>query len=163
MKQIHKTNAMRIADQAGIPYQIHTYPHHEHDPVDGKHVAALLRQDEHRVCKTLLMRGHSKQIYVFVIPILYECDLKKCARAVREKSVEMIAVKEMLAISGYIRGGCSPIGMKKQYPTVLDIRCMDQTTIYVSGGKIGIQMEMNPNDIAILVQAETADLCKEIL
>lgn len=152
---------MRILDRAKLPYRVHTYPHHEGDPVDGIHVAHMLDQDVHRVFKTLIMRSLTKQIYVFVLPVNRECDLKKCARAVREKRVEMIHVKEIQAVSGYIRGGCSPIGMKKCYPTVFDETCMRFETICFSGGKIGCQIEVAPQEAIRLIHAQIADIKKE--
>ena len=161
MKNTVKTNAMRLLDRAKLPYQIHSYPHHEKDPIDGIHVAQMLHQNAERVFKTLIMRSHSKEIYVFVLPVNSECDLKKCAKAVQEKSMEMVHVKEIQAISGYIRGGCSPIGMKKQYPTVFDKTCMNWETICFSGGKIGCQIEMAPQDVIALIHAQIEDIRKE--
>jgi len=158
MKKESKTNAMRILDKAKLSYRIHTYDHHGTDAVDGEHVAAMLNEDCKRVFKTLLMRSHTKQIYVFVLPVNETCDLKKCAKAVHEKSMELVHVKELFMISGYIRGGCSPIGMKKQFPTIFHASCLMWDTIYFSGGKIGCQIEMAPNDVIALVHGDTADI-----
>ena len=113
-----KTNVMRVLEQHNIPYTAHAYAHEEGVAVDGVTVAKLLGQDPEQVFKTLVARGASKNIYVFCIPVAENLDLKKAARAVGEKSVEMVAVKEINGLTGYIRGGCSPIGMKKKYPTV---------------------------------------------
>ena len=133
-----KTNAMRILDRAKIKYEMHTYPHTEGEAVDGMNVAKLTGQDPVKVYKTLVTRGASnpsKNFYVFVIPVAKELDLKKAAKAVGEKSVEMIHVKEINGITGYIRGGCSPVGMKKQFKTTFheDVNALD--TVVFSGGK----------------------------
>lgn len=155
-----KTNAMRMLDKAKLPYQAHIYAH-EDGAVDGVHVAELLRQDPARVFKTLVTQGKSKQYYVFCIPVVKELDLKKAAKAVGEKSVEMIPVKEINAVTGYIRGGCSPVGMKKQFPTVFHESAKDQPSIYVSGGKIGLQIEAEPESLVKLLRAAYADITAE--
>lgn len=154
-----KTNAMRILDTSKIAYEVHSYPHGK-EAVDGIHVAKLLHQDPAKVFKTLICISNQKAYYVFVIPVAYELDLKKCAKAVHEKSVEMIPVKDIMKVSGYIRGGCSPIGMKKQYPTILHESCLNYDTIIFSGGKIGLQIEMDPNELRSLIQANTSDIIK---
>lgn len=142
-----KTNVMRILDQKKIEYQIHEYPHEEGVCVEGSEVASLLNQDPNRVFKTLVCLGKSKHYYVFDIPVNKNLDLKACAKVVGEKSVEMIHVKELLAITGYIRGGCSPIGMKKNFKTVFDNSALNYENIIFSAGKIGYQVELNPNDL----------------
>lgn len=156
-----KTNAMRILDKAKLPYEVHTYEHKEKEAVDGLHVAEMLQEDPRRVFKTLLTRSNTKQIYVFVLPVEKELDFKKCAKIVQEKSIEMIQVKEINQISGYIRGGCSPIGMKKLYPTVFHESCLLEETIYFSGGKIGCQIQMKPSDVMNLIHAKSGDIVKD--
>lgn len=153
-----KTNVMRILEQHGIAYTAHTYPHQEGVAVDGVTVARSLGQDPECVFKTLVARGASKGIYVFVIPVGYNLDLKKAARAVGEKSVEMIPVKEINALTGYVRGGCSPVGMKKQYPTVFHETAEIIDTMMVSAGRIGYQVELVPAELAELVGAQLADI-----
>ncbi|MGN1090802.1 MAG: Cys-tRNA(Pro) deacylase [Huintestinicola sp.] len=158
----NKTNAMRILDRAKIKYESHTYPHGD-EAVDGAAVARLLGQDPEKVYKTLVTRGASnpaRNFYVFVIPVERELDLKKAAKAVGEKSVEMIHVKEINGITGYIRGGCSPIGMKKQFPTTFQQEVSELDTVIFSGGKIGVQIEACPGDVFGLIGAKTADICK---
>ena len=156
-----KTNVMRLLEQKAIPYISHTYPHEEGVAVDGLTVALSLGQDPECVFKTLVARGASKGIYVFVIPVGDSLDLKKAARAVKEKSIEMVAVKEINALTGYVRGGCSPVGMKKQYPTVFHETAEIVDTIMVSAGKIGYQVELAPDALINLVGAATADITVE--
>lgn len=151
---------MRMLDQANISYQVHTYEHQKGDSVDGLYVAKQLGQDEKRVFKTLITRTPTNQYYVFVVPVEHELDLKKCAKAVKEKSIAMIHVKEINQVSGYIRGGCSPLAMKKQFPTIFHESCLQYETIYVSAGKIGTQIELNPSDLISLIHASYADLIK---
>ena len=153
-----KTNVMRILEQKNIPYTAHTYEHEEGVAVDGVTVAAQLGQDPEQVFKTLVARGASKGIYVFCIPVAENLDLKKAARAVGEKSIEMIHVKEINALTGYIRGGCSPVGMKKKYPTYFDETCELYDTIAVSAGERGHQMVLDPMALAQLVEAQLVDL-----
>ena len=124
-----KTNVMRILDQKKIPYVPHSYPHSEGEAVDGATVAAILGRDPGEVYKTLVTRGASKANYVFVVPVLSELDLKKAAKTVGEKSIEMIHVKELTPLTGYVRGGCSPIGMKKRLKTVIDASARDHAAI----------------------------------
>lgn len=144
-KSIPKTNAMRILDKEAIAYLVHTYD--PGDKIDGISVAEKLVQDPKQVFKTLVTQGKSKNYYVFVIPVAAELDLKAAASAVQEKSVEMIPVKEINKVTGYIRGGCSPVGMKKQYPTVIDSSAQGLAQMIVSGGKIGVQIELSPQDL----------------
>lgn len=153
-----KTNVMRILDQKEIPYTPHTYPHEEGEAVDGVTVAGIMDQDPECVFKTLVARGASGALYVFDIPVADSLDLKKAAKAVGEKSVAMLHQKELLPLTGYVHGGCSPIGMKKQYPTVFHETAEILDTIIVSAGKIGCQVELSPTDLIGLVGAETADL-----
>ena len=153
-----KTNVMRILEQKNIPYTAHAYPHEEGVAVDGVTVAQSLGQDPECVFKTLVARGASKGIYVFAIPVAESLDLKKAARAVGEKSIEMVQVKEINALTGYVRGGCSPVGMKKEYPTVFHETAEIVDTIMVSAGKIGYQVELSPAALMELVGADTADV-----
>ena len=152
-----KTNAMRMLDKAKIPYQIHTYEHSD-GKIDGVSFAAKLGQDVDTVYKTLVTRGASRANYVFVIPVAKELDLKKAAKSVGEKSVEMIHVDEINKTTGYIRGGCSPVGMKKLFVTVFDEAVNSLPRVVVSGGRIGCQIEAAPSDLLPLVKAKTADI-----
>ena len=155
-----KTNVMRILEQHGVSYTPHTYPHGK-DAVDGVTVAKLLGQDPDCVYKTLVARGKSGGIVVFVIPVAAELDLKKAARAAGEKAVELVHVKELLGLTGYVRGGCSPVGMKKAYPTVFHELAEIIPTIMVSAGKIGWQIECRPDELIGLVGAKTADIIQD--
>ena len=160
----NKTNVMRILDQKKIPYTAHFYE--ESDGPEGTreygvHVALALGQDPARGFKTLVARGSSGGIYVFEVPVADNLDLKKAARAVDEKSVELLHVAEINTITGYIRGGCSPIGMKKQFPTVFHLTVLDYDSVYVSAGKIGAQVELAPGALLDLLRAKTADLVSE--
>lgn len=154
-----KTNVMRLLDKAKIGYSAHEYPHGK-DAVDGVTVAALSGFDPETVFKTLVARGVSKKIYVFVIPVAHELDLKKAAKAAGEKSVEMVHVNELLALTGYIRGGCSPLGMKKRYPTFINESALDKETVFVSAGKIGSQVGLSPDDLSEMCTAKYYDLVK---
>ena len=154
-----KTNVMRLLEQRGIPYTAHSYP--ADGPVDGVSVAAFLGQDAEQVFKTLVCQGASGAHYVFDIPAAESLDLRKAARAVGEKSVAMLHQKELLPLTGYVHGGCSPVGMKKQYPTVFHETAEIIDTIMVSAGKIGYQVELAPGDLMELVGASTADLTVE--
>ena len=155
-----KTNVMRVLEQHKIPYTPHEYPHGK-EAVDGASVAHLLGQDPAQVFKTLVARGKSGGFHVFVIPVEKELDLKKAAKAAGEKSVEMVHVKELLGLTGYVRGGCSPVGMKKQLRTVFASQALAQETILVSAGKIGYQVEVAPQALIALVRAATAELTIE--
>ena len=156
-KGLEKTNVMRILDQKKIPYTAHTYPHGD-DPIDGVTVASILQRAPEQVFKTLVARGASKSLYVFVIPVALELDLKKAAKATGEKSIAMIHVSEITPLTGYVRGGCSPIGMKKQFTIVFDASCLTQETMIVSAGKIGFQIETAPQHLIDLTRGKTADL-----
>ena len=155
-----KTNVMRVLDQKKIPYTPHSYPHSEGEAVDGATVAAILGRDPGEVYKTLVTRGASKANYVFVVPVLSELDLKKAAKTAGEKSIEMIHVKELTPLTGYVRGGCSPIGMKKRVKTFMDASAQDHTAILVSAGKIGYQVELSPDALAGLIGGRFADVVK---
>ena len=154
-----KTNVMRVLDQKKVPYTPHHYAHPD-GAVDGASVAALIDKDPEAVCKTLVTQGASKKYYVFVIPVLKELDLKAAAKAVREKSIEMIKQAQLLPLTGYVHGGCSPVGMKKQFPTVFDQSVEDLDTITVSAGKIGAQVELAPAALAGLVRGRFAPVTK---
>ena len=156
-KSQEKTNVMRVLEQKKIAYTPHSYPHDD-GPVDGITVAGMIERAPESVFKTLVARGAGKNIYVFVIPVVAELDLKKAAKAVGEKAIAMIHVSEITPITGYVRGGCSPIGMKKLFPTVFDDTCLSQETIIVSAGKIGFQVELSPQALIDLTHGSTADL-----
>ncbi len=155
-----KTNVMRLLDQKKIPYRSHAYPHGD-AAVDGVTVAGLIGKAPECVFKTLVARGASKSVLVFVIPVCAELDLKRAAKAAGEKSVEMVHVSEINALTGYIRGGCSPLGMKKQYRTILDSSCLERESIVVSAGRIGAQVELPPRELIRLTRADTAAVTKE--
>lgn len=155
-KKEDKTNVMRLLDAANIAYTPHTYD--PNGPTDGVSVARILGQDEGAVFKTLVTRGASGGYYVFDVPVAESLDLKKAARAVGEKSVAMIAQKELLPLTGYVHGGCSPIGMKKPFPTVFHETVILYDTICVSAGKIGCQVECAPEDLLHYIGAKTADI-----
>lgn len=158
---MEKTNAMRILDQKKIKYNVSEYPHEEGVAVDGFEVARLLGLDPAKVFKTLVTIDNTKHYHVMVVPVYAELDLKKCAKACNVKSLEMIAVKELLPLTGYVRGGCSPIGMKKVFPTIIDVSAKGQESILFSAGKIGLQIEMNPEELSKVIRVEFADLKKE--
>lgn len=155
-----KTNAMRMLDRAKIAYKTHSYDHSD-GQIDGISVAHKMGQRPEQVFKTLVTQGLSRQYYVFVIPVACELDLKAAARCVGEKSVAMIHVADINKVTGYIRGGCSPIGMKKQYPTAIDDSALQQPAIMVSAGKIGAQIEIAPSDLISTVGAKVEHLTKE--
>ena len=152
-----KTNVMRILDKAKITYKAHTYDHRD-GAIDGAAVAEKMGQNPEQVFKTLVTKGAGRDYYVFVVPVLKELDLKKAAKSVGEKHVEMIHVKDINKVTGYIRGGCSPIGMKKQFVTVFDKSAENIETIIVSAGKIGYQIELAPKDLIEIVGAKTAEI-----
>ena len=154
-----KTNVMRLLEQRGIPYTAHSYP--ADGPVDGVSVAAFLGRDAEQVFKTLVCQGASGAHYVFDIPAAESLDLRKAARAVGEKSVAMIPRKELLGLTGYVHGGCSPVGMKKPFPTFFHATAPDFDTIFVSAGQRGLQIEVNPQALIGYVGATVCDLTKE--
>lgn len=149
---------MRILEQKKIPYEPHFYPHGEGIPTDGITVANYLGKDVASVYKTLVTRSASKNYYVFVVPVAEHLDLKKAAKAVKEKSIEMIKQDELLPLTGYIHGGCSPVGMKKLFKTTFHSAVLEQETVAVSAGKVGAQIEVKPADIIKLINARTADI-----
>ena len=154
-----KTNVMRILDGKKISYTAHAY---EQDPsMSGTEIAALLGEEADRVFKTLVTRGKSGQYYVFVIPVKEELDLKKAAKASGEKAIAMIKQKELLPLTGYVHGGCSPIGMKKAFPTFLQEDAELYDTIFVSAGKLGHQIELAPEDLIAAAGCKPVDLVKE--
>ena len=155
-KAKNKTNAMRILDTKKIPYTTHTYECDEF--IDAIQIADMLGLPYEKVYKTLVTQGSSKNYYVFVIPIAEELDMKKAARSVGEKSVAMLHVKDINAVTGYIRGGCTAIGMKKQYVTRIEQSAQKLEKIIVSGGKLGMQLELTPQDLAAASGAEFADI-----
>ena len=150
-EKLEKTNALRLLDRMKIPYEAYTYPCEEF--TDGEDVAKQLGLAPEDVCKTLVTVGKSGGHYVFVLPVNRELDRKKAASLVGEKSLEMLHVKDLLATTGYIRGGCTALGMKKQFPTVVEQSLREKPFIYVSGGKRGLQLKLAPGD---LVQAAGA-------
>jgi len=154
-----KTNVMRILDAKKVSYEMLTYDNKD-GKIDGVSVAQKIGRDPKEVYKTLVAQGVSKTIFVFIIPVEDELDLKKAAKVAGEKKVEMIPVKDIQKWTGYIRGGCSPIGMKKEYQTFLDESSMRLPTIIVSGGKIGIQIVLKPDHLIELTKAEYVDLVK---
>ncbi len=156
----NKTNAMRLLEEAGVPFEVLSYPVDE-DDLSGVHAAELLgMSDPGCMFKTLVTRGAKGGFFVFCIPVAEELDLKKCAAAAGEKSVEMIHVKEMLAVTGYIRGGCSPVGMKKKYPTFIDETCILYDEITVSAGQRGRMLKVNAERLIAFLGAQTADLIR---
>lgn len=158
MAKENKTNAMRKLDSMKLPYQEHHYDVPE--AVSGTEVAAMLGQDPCRVFKTLVTEGKSGEHYVFMVPVREELDLKKAAAVVGEKSVAMIKSKELLGLTGYIHGGCSPIGMKKQFRTTVHTGAQQYETILFSGGRIGLQIELAPDLLQKVVPLRYADIIK---
>ena len=155
-----KTNVMRVLDREKIPYTAHAYPVGDSAP-DGVTAAQMLGQDPAAVFKTLVTKGVSGGYYVFDIPVAATLDLKKAAKAVGEKSVAMLPARELLPLTGYVHGGCSPVGMKKRFPTVFHESCLECVTICVSAGKVGFQVEVRPGDLIALVDGATADVTVE--
>lgn len=151
----YKTNVMRILDKAKISYNHYSYA--DTDAISGVEVASVLNQNPAQVFKSLVTIGKSKEHYVFMIPVAEELDLKKSAHAVGEKSVEMIKQKELLPLTGYIHGGCSPIGLKKPFPVVIDSTAKNFDTIIFSAGKIGNQVEVNPEDLSKILKSVQFD------
>ncbi|MBS7406905.1 MAG: Cys-tRNA(Pro) deacylase [Coriobacteriales bacterium] len=155
-KKLEKTNAMRILAAAGLPHTLHSYD--DSSAISGVEVAAQLGEDPDHVFKTLVTQGKSGEHFVFMIPVAQELDLKKAAKACGEKSVAMIKSRDLLPTTGYVHGGCSPIGMKKPFPTYCDETCVLFDTIIFSGGRIGTQIEMSFDDLCQLVDVEPVDL-----
>ena len=154
-----KTNVMRILDSKKMEYTAHTY---EPDAaMSGEEIAGLLGEDADKVFKTLVTQGKSGQYYVFVVPVKSELDLKKAAKAAGEKAVSMIKQKELLPLTGYVHGGCSPIGMKKQFPTFIHEAAKQYEKMFVSAGRVGFQIELSPQDLASVTGCRFADITEE--
>lgn len=156
MAKDSKSNAMRILDKLKIPYIMHTYECEEF--TDGVQIAKLVGKNCASVFKTLVTVGKSGKYFVFCVPVNCEMDLKKCAKSVNEKSIEPIHVKDIFAITGYIRGGCSPIGMKKQFRTVIHESAKSLNAIIISGGRLGLQLELTPDDLKKACSGEFSDI-----
>ena len=154
-----KTNAMRRLDALKIQYKEHTYT--DTDAISGTEVAEVLGQDPDQCFKTLVTVGKTGEHYVFMVPVASELDLKKAAKAVGEKSVEMIKSKDLLPLTGYIHGGCSPIGMKKFFKTTVHYTAADYDTIFFSGGRIGFQIELDIEDLGRVIEYKLEDITKE--
>lgn len=154
-----KTNVMRILDGNKINYNTYNYENKD-GKIDGVAVANKINKDENQVFKTLVTQGHSKEFYVYVIPVAKELDMKKAARAAGEKNIELIHVKDINKITGYIRGGCSPIGMKKSFKTLINNTALNYETIVFSAGKIGSQIEINPENLPSVIECKFLDLIK---
>lgn len=158
MAKQDKTNVMRLLEQKKIPYQMHDYT--QSGAIAGEDVARVLGENPDEVFKTLVTIGKSKQNYVFLVPVNKELNLKKAASAVGEKSIEMIKSKDLLGLTGYVHGGCSPIGMKKQFPTVVHNTAEAMENILFSGGKIGIQVELKTEDFKKIINFKFADVAE---
>lgn len=163
MKKNEKTNVMRVLEQKKVPYEAHTYAPEGMDAsevaaLSGEQIAQRLGEPVERVFKTLVTRGKSGQYYVFVVPVAEELDLKKAAKAAGEKSIAMIAQKELLPLTGYVHGGCSPVGMKKQFPTFVHETAEACETFYVSAGKVGVQVELAAADLGKVIRLQFADV-----
>ncbi len=156
MKKQEKTNVMRILDQKNISYNVHDYS--DTDMVSGLEVASVLNQDPNVVFKTLVTVGKSNNYYVFLVPVSSNLDLKKASKVVNEKSIEMIKSKDLLPLTGYIHGGCSPVGMKKQFKTVIDISAKNNDKIYFSAGKIGYQIETTLEELSKVIDYSLEDV-----
>ena len=155
-KKVEKTNVLRVLDSKKVQYESHSY---EADPsLSGAQIAEILGEDTSKVFKTLVTRGKSGGYYVFVVPVEAELDLKKAAKAAGEKSIEMIKQKELLPLTGYVHGGCSPIGMKKLFPTYMHETAKDFDRVFVSAGKVGMQVELDPQALVDIVRLEFADI-----
>ena len=154
-----KTNAMRILEKKGIAFTSNTYQCDEF--IDGVHIADMLGQSYDESFKTIVTIGKSRNYYVFVLPVDKELDLKKCAKAAKEKSLETLHVKDLLATTGYVRGGCTAIGMKKAFPVFIHESCMEHEKIIISGGRIGLQLILSPQDFLAAAAAECADIIAE--
>ena len=156
MKKEEKTNVCRVLDSKKITYNLHTY---EADPtLTGEQIAGILGEASEKVFKTLVTVGKTGQHYVFVVPVAEELDLKKAAKAAGEKSIDMIKQKELLPLTGYVHGGCSPIGMKKPFPTFVHETASGFDKMFVSAGKVGYQIEVAPSDLFGVVGCKTADI-----
>ncbi|SMF24468.1 Cys-tRNA(Pro)/Cys-tRNA(Cys) deacylase [Priestia filamentosa] len=157
-KKVDKTNVMRILDQKKISYRDYSF---DSTKLQGIEVATYLKENPEQVFKTLVTVGKSKEHYVFMVPIAKELDLKKGAKAVGEKSIEMILQKDLLSLTGYVHGGCSPIGMKKQFKTFIDDTAKNFNTIYFSGGRVGHQVQVSPSDLQKVIRVTFAPITKD--
>ncbi len=155
---MNKTNAMRFLDKERVAYKAIDYS--KSGAVDAKSVAAFLGEDVGHVFKTLVTIGKSRQHYVFVVPADKELSLKKAALAAGEKNIEMIPQKELLPLTGYVHGGCSPLGMKKSFPTFVDLSAKGKDFVYVSGGKVGLQIQIDPEELVALIKGSFADIAQ---
>lgn len=155
-----KTNAMRMLDKAKLSYAVHTYDHSD-GKIDGASVARKLGQDANAVYKTLVTKGASGGYFVFVIPVEKELDMKKAAHAAGEKSVSMLPLAQLTQVTGYVRGGCSPVGMKKQFPTYFDEAVVSLPAVIVSGGRLGCQIEIAPDLLMALIAGKAVPLVAE--
>ena len=151
-----KTNAMRILDKAHVTYQVYDYS--KSSAISAEEVAAYLNEQPEKVFKTLVTIGKSKEHYIFVIPATKELDLKKAAKAAEEKNIEMIHQKELFPLTGYVHGGCSPLGMKKSFKTFVDISALNYMCIFISGGKIGYQIEIAPSSLQEIIHCDFTTL-----
>ena len=159
MKKEEKTNVLRVLDAKKIAYESHAY---EADPtLTGEQIAGILNEDANKVFKTLVTQGKSGQYYVFVVPVKAGLDLKKAAKAAGEKSIAMIKQKELLPLTGYVHGGCSPIGMKKQFPTFMHETATGFERIFVSAGRVGMQVELAPQDLIKVANVKMTDVASE--
>lgn len=158
-KKISKTNAMRMLDRAKIAYEVREYP--QNGPIAAVDVANYLGQPADRLFKTLVTTDNAHGYFVFCLPGDHELDLKQAAKTVGVKKIEMLKQKDLLGLTGYVHGGCSPVGMKKAFPTVVDSTALDWETIYVSGGKIGMQVELNPRDLEKLLDVKFETITKQ--
>ncbi|MEN2436193.1 Cys-tRNA(Pro) deacylase [Weeksellaceae bacterium A-14] len=156
-KTSHKTNAARILDQLGIPYELREYPVDEND-LSALHVAEAIGEDPEKLFKTLILQGNNDPYLVVVIPGNAQVDLKKTAKVSGNKNCELLPMKELLPVTGYIRGGCSPVGMKKHFPTYIEELALLQDKIIISAGKRGLQLVLRPQDLIIATEAQFADL-----
>ena len=161
MKMVDKTNVMRLLEQKKVPYAHYTYE--SEGAISGGEVAALLEQNPAQVFKTLVTTGRSGAHYVFVIPVGAGLELKKAAKAVGEKSLEMLKQKDLLPLTGYVHGGCSPIGMKKAFRTMIDATAQNFESIIFSGGRIGLQVQVSLADLARLVRFQLADITTDLI
>lgn len=159
MGSADKTNVMRVLDQKKVVYNSHSYK--PDATMTGEEIAALLNEDPQKVFKTLVTQGKSGQYYVFVVPVQAELELKKAAKAAGEKSISMIKQKELLPLTGYVHGGCSPIGMKKAFPTFIHESALEHEKMFVSAGRVGFQIELAPKDLAETVGCGFADIISE--
>ena len=156
MKKEEKTNVMRVLDGKKIPYESHSYK--PDATMSGEEIAGILGEDSEKVFKTLVTQGKSKAYYVFIVPVGEELDLKKAAKASGEKAVSMIKQKELLPLTGYVHGGCSPIGMKKRFPTFIHVTATGFDKVFVSAGKVGFQIGLAPEDLISVAGCTVADI-----